>query len=173
MQGARNPEEYKTLGRSCGKVFIRRRTKRFLYLCNDEGRGEQRRWTFFSSLLNVVEVMEKGLSISHRNQCSIGMVRNSSIGIPLPPTRSFLFTGKVLQKVSMPSHPQNKLLNTLSNFTQYDKESKSWTIFILKAGVNPVGSLQELPHRLRDDVPPAVVEFGDRAGELRGGGLDC
>jgi hypothetical protein len=35
MQGARNPEEYKTLGRSCGKVFIRRRTKRFMYLCND------------------------------------------------------------------------------------------------------------------------------------------
>jgi len=25
----------KTEGRSCGKVFIRRRTKRFLYLCND------------------------------------------------------------------------------------------------------------------------------------------
>jgi len=47
---ARRPK--KTEGRSCGKVFIRRRTKRFLYLCNDEGRGESAaadKWAFFSS----------------------------------------------------------------------------------------------------------------------------
>jgi len=62
MQGARNPEEYKTLGRSCGK-FYRKNDQTFfvplqrrlrdeaLQRAGDEGRGERRRWAFFNSLI--------------------------------------------------------------------------------------------------------------------------
>jgi hypothetical protein len=54
MQGARNPEEYKTLGRSCGKFYRKNDQTFFVQLqrrLRDEGRWQRRKWAFFGSLL--------------------------------------------------------------------------------------------------------------------------